>query len=142
MRWLYLSATFLMFTGCGDVEWFPENTTVTTPAGSAAAPTAFTFPDKTVVEAVADQRIPSASDIVTVQGNNPAGWTVSFADTTPDADSEVIINGVTFIEGAQRILPNQTLQIRHVPSPVVGASSITTVTVGTFTTQFRTVTVP
>ena len=135
MKWLIATVTILMLAGCGDVKWFPENS-----SGTSASPNAFPpFPDVTGV-AVTNPGTVSQSATVTITGNNPSGWTVSVSDATPGANSQFSINGAAFTSTAGTILPNQTLRVQHTNATTPSTITTTNVTVGAFTTTFQSTT--
>lgn len=113
-------------------------TTITFPVfGEATGPEPFTFPDATasVVGGGA-----SLSDPVTIVGDNPNGWTITYSDAPAANPSELIINGAFFIPGGTlpTIFPGDTLQVSQTPAPSVGGTKITTITIGTTTATFKT----
>ena len=137
MRWLIAAVTVLMLAGCGSgVEWLPENS-----SGTSASPNGFTFNQNTVTQAVASSGAFSQSNIVTVQGTDASGWTVTVADATTGASSQFSANNGTFTSTPGTILPNQNLQIQHKASTTIGGQAITTVKVGGYITTFVTTTV-
>lgn len=137
MKRFLLVITLFMLAGCGDVDWFPE-------AGSgdpSLAPDTFTFQRETSTLTEATNETTSLSESKTVTGTNSAGWTVSVTDSTTGAESEFSVANDLFSSTPRVILPNQNLQIRHLPAKVVGGQSTTIVRVGTFQTTFTTETI-
>lgn len=141
MRWVLTLITLFMLAGCGDgVEWFPDNDS----GNASSSPDTFSFAQKTSTQASANNETPSQSDPVEIKGTNAAGWLVSVTDTTAGIKSEFLIigkTGDTFSNTSRTILPNQSLQIQHLPSKTIGGKSETLVKVGEFTTTFATTTV-
>jgi hypothetical protein len=146
MRWLYLVVTSLILAGCG-ADWFPayQTTTTTTTTGGAAAPNFFNFTSQSVtINDLANSTSPTiSSNTVTITGNNPQGWPISFKSYS-GATSQLTIGdnsgglSYTYDPGTAipNILPNQTIQIQQTPSFTVGGFTITAVTVGSYTTNF------
>jgi hypothetical protein len=99
------------------------------------APDPFTFRDRTVTSATSMSLV--LSDEITITGDDPQGWLVSLSDSGP-VPADLFIDDVFFVPGtvAPRIRPGQKLMIAQQPSPVVGGTSVTTVTVGGYSTTF------
>lgn len=136
MKRLLIVVAVFMVAGCG-VDWFPENSST---SGSASSPNGFTFTSNTVTQTVASSGAYSQSNVVTITGNNTAGWTVSIINDPSGANSQFSINGGAFTS-AGTILPNQTLQVQHIPSTTIGGQVITTIKVGEIQETFLTSTV-
>jgi hypothetical protein len=114
------------FSGCGSVDWFPENSSST-----ATAPTAFTFATKSAV---------SLSTLVQSDTVTLSGFTNSLTVSVSGGDSEYSVNGGTFTSTSGTILPNQTLRVQHTSASTSSTSTTTTVTVGTYSTTFTSIT--
>jgi hypothetical protein len=132
MRWFLVTVAAFVLAGCGNVEWFPENSTT----GGATAPNAFTFAQKTGVTISTLVQ----SDSVLVTGTNSGGWAITVADGTTGAGSQYSISGGPFTSSPGTILPNQTLRLQHTSAATSSTVATTNVTVGTFTTTFQSVT--
>jgi hypothetical protein len=141
MKRVVLASVLLMLTGCGEVEWFPQQSQQSGTTTNATAPEAFTFPPATVPVASAQE--PSMSGAATIKGNNSSGWTLTWTDSPATASSDVMINDKYYLKGAgdiPKLMPNDVLRIVQTPSLTIGDVITTTVTVGTYTTQFTTTT--
>lgn len=110
--------------GCGDVNWFPDDS-----SSSGTAPTAFTFANK---ESVALSTTVQ-SDTVTL-----SGFTGALAVTV--SGGEYSVNGGTFTSSTGTVLPNQSLRVQHTSASTASTSTTTTITVGTYTTTFTSIT--
>ncbi|HJV64482.1 MAG TPA: hypothetical protein VJ550_01985 [Geomonas sp.] len=143
MRRVLAAVSLLLIAGCGNIQWFPSNTSNgSTPSDGTASPTPFTFTDATMTLALAQQNQPSESNMVTIQGTNAAGWTLTLTDTPSSANGEAIINGQYYLKGSTMpaVKPTDTLQIVQVASKTVGGVVSTKVKLGNYSTHFRTTT--
>ena len=114
-------AVVIMVAGCGNL---------TEPSG-------FSFATQTGVPLSTNIQ----SNKVTIKGNQ-FGAPIAFANLSSQAYSQYSINGGAFTAGSSsdQLFPGNTLQLQQTTSSVGGATRITAITVGGFTTTFTTVT--
>jgi hypothetical protein len=105
--------------------------------GNLTEPSSFSFATQTGVPL----NTAISSNVVTIEGNQFAA-PISFANLSSAAYSEYSLNGGGFTAGSSgdQLYPGNTLQLQQTTSSVPGATRVTTVTVGGFTTTFTTVT--
>ncbi len=115
-----IPAVVIMVAGCGNL---------TEPSG-------FSFATQTGVPLSTNIQ----SNVVTIKGNQ-FGAPIAFANLSSATYSQYSINGGAFTAGSTSDLlyPGNTLQLQQTTSSLAGATRITTITVGGFTTTFTTV---
>ena len=116
MKWLIATVIMLMLAGCGDVKWFPENTT-----GSSSAPT-FSGTFTNVNPANLSQAY--ASNQITIV-NTTGSWAISVSGGTYS------INGGTPTSAAGTISAGNAVALQQTSSSTPNTPTSVTLTVGT-----------
>lgn len=128
-----IALCLLLVGGCSGVEWFPE-TAASNPSDPSDTPTvtvtAFSFAARTNANAGQVQ----TSETVRVQMSGGTSAPISVTG------GEYSIDGGDFTTAAGTVTTGNLVQVRHVASSTIGASVVTTLTIGDKSATFTSTT--